>query len=322
MAVHLAVVAAMMVGKGKHMKTLTLILAAFMMLFCGTNAFALDIPSKPDNNWYIKDVAGKLSTSDIANLNNKIESFNKSTKNQIGVLIIPTLDGANIEDFSHDVFNSWGIGKAGLDNGILILIAANDHKMRIETGKGAEGDVPDLTTKQIMGDMKPYLRKNDYNGAVNVAVDSITHVMEDRTGQKAIVRTTIPGGQQTATHVSGGTIAVTFSMIVLFFGGVMLWLFVSHRRDEKRRRKLYDDTSIDIDQMKNYVPIAVATAIASSQERSYSLPSGSSSTKTSSSYGGSSSYDSGSSSSYDSSSSSGGGFDGGSSGGGGGSDSW
>ena len=102
----------------------------------------------------------------------------------------------------------------------------------------------------------------------------------------------------------------------------MLWLFVSHRRDEKRRRKLYDDTSIDIDQMKNYVPIAVATAIASSQERSYSLPSGSSSTKTSSSYGGSSSYDSGSSSSYDSSSSSGGGFDGGSSGGGGGSDSW
>lgn len=162
----------------------------------GSKATGFNIPPKPDNGWYIRDTAGKLSPADINTLNHRIETFNRTTRNEIGVLVIPSLNSYDLDDVAHDVFHSWGIGKAGLDNGILILIASNDHKMRIETGNGAEGDVPDAIAGQLIDGMKPYLRRNDYAGAITSAVDGIQKNMESRVGQKPIVPSTGLVGQK------------------------------------------------------------------------------------------------------------------------------
>jgi uncharacterized membrane protein YgcG len=180
------------------LKTLVYFITVFaVMTVFGSNAFATDIPSRPDRGWYVRDVANKMSQYQIRNLNLKIENFNRTTRNEIGVLIMPPLsDDTNLENFAHDTFHSWGIGKAGLDNGILILVVSGGpgHKfMRIETGKGAEGDVSDSKVKEITTAMKPSLKNDDYYGAVNVAIETIMSLMESRVGVKPIVGHTTPG---------------------------------------------------------------------------------------------------------------------------------
>lgn len=313
-------------------KTLIYFLTAFAVMMSGSNAFALDVPAKPDNGWYIRDTAGKISEADIKLLNDRIEAFNKATRNEIGVLIIPTLGDASLEDYSKDVFHSWGIGKAGLDNGILLLIAANDHKMRIETGKGAEGDVPDAKVLEITGDMKPYLRKNDYAGAVGSVVDNLTKIMEDRTGQKAIVGSTTPGAN--ASDVSSDSFGIIFALIVAGGLGIMAFCFwLTGRNDKKRREEDYNIYKMRSKEYKDTYcppplpPKRVYTAPSTYRAPTVSKPTAKKPAAKKSSSSGSSSSGSSSSSSYSPSDYSGGGgdgggFGGGDSGGGGGSDSW
>lgn len=215
------------------MKTLTYILTLAATLLFVCNAFAFDIPPKPENGWYVLDTAGKISQPDINILNQKIENFNKTTRNEIGVLIVPTLNGTSIEDAAKDTFHSWGIGKAGLDNGILIMIATNDRKMRIETGKGAEGDITDVRAMEILSDMKPYLRKNDYAGGITTAIADITKSMEDRTGQKSIV---VPSKADNQTDDS----SLMWVLLSLVIGGPLALFFVLwfiDRNEQKQREK-------------------------------------------------------------------------------------
>lgn len=294
-------------------KSFIALFAFIALAFASKPAFAFDVPPKPDNGWYIRDAASKLSTFDIQSLNQKIESFNRSTKNEIGVLIVPTIGDASIEDVAHDVFHSWGIGKAGLDNGILVIIAANDHKFRIETGKGAEGDVPDSIAKEITGSMKPYLRKNDYAGAVDTAVSGLTKVMEDRSKEKAVVSTTDPNAlhENPASNSDGGIILIVLGLFAL--GGLGTWLLFFRKKNE--HTELYDSLS-------DYQPPAAKPAPYIGDPFDYAplIPAATKreTPKQKESSHSSSSYDSGSSSSSDFGSS----FGGGDSGGGGSSDSW
>jgi uncharacterized protein len=307
-------------------KVLAAFLTAFTLLFIGSRAQAFDVPAKPDNGYYIRDTANKLSYSDTYSLNQRIEAFNKTTRNEIGVLIIPTLAGDSVEDAAYDVFNSWHIGKAGLDNGILIMIAANDHKLRIETGKGAEGDIPDAKTNEIITTMKPYLRKNDFAGAVGSAVENITTIMEDRTGQKPIVNSTQPN----AVHSSDTNDGIVGAYVVFGFLGLIglislgIYLFDRARRKKEAaiyRQSVYPDIAKDnhfpVDD--HYFPAALPIPTKTSTHKM--KPTHRSNSESSSSYS-SSSSSSDSGSSYSSGSDSGSGFGGGDSGGGGSSGDW
>lgn len=240
--------------KGKKMKGVKtggifLILICTLMAMFGSKAYAFDVPPKPDNGWYIRDTAGKLSAYEKSTLNNKIESFNRNTKNEIGVLIISSLNGDSLDDAAHDVFNKWGIGKAGLDNGILLLIAANDHKIRIETGRGAEGDVTDLTAADIINAMKPYLKGNDYEGAVSTAIDRLSTVMENRTGQKPLVDSTTPKTEDEASPFVALVIVILF--IAMTFIGVG-WLFFSERRANRRIKSYYKANNPNYDPPRKF----------------------------------------------------------------------
>lgn len=290
-------------------KTIIYFLAAFIfaMSFASV-AFAFTVPNKPENGFYIVDTANKLSSVDMSNLNHKIENFNTTTRNEIGVLIIPTLGDANIEDASNDVFNKWGIGKAGLDNGILLMIAANDHKMRIETGKGSEGDVPDAIAHKLTGDMKPFLRKNDYAGAINVVIDGITSVMESRVGQKPIVDNT-----SVSTQSSSNDDSIYGIILISMVGGVIFILWLLNRRSRfDYQIATYDPTysTEPTHRSPSISPPYVAPTSHHHKAKSSYIPSSSSEPSTSPSSDSSFGSDIG------------GGFGGGSSGGGGSSDSW
>jgi len=99
-------------------------------------------------------------------LNKKLADFEEQTTNQIAVLIIPTLEGDNLEDYSIRLADKWKVGQKGKDNGVILLIVKGDRKIRIEVGYGLEGVLPDGLAGQIIREnIAPhFLRGNFYSG--------------------------------------------------------------------------------------------------------------------------------------------------------------
>ncbi len=146
---------------------LTLSLVAF-----GRIAFAFQIPERPQG--FVSDYAGIFSGEERNSLENKISAFEKSTGNEIAVVIIPSLDGDTIENLAQEIFTNWGIGKKGKDNGILVLVAMAERKTRIQTGYGVEGGLTDLSTSYIQSEvMAPAFKNGDYYVGISGTVDKI-----------------------------------------------------------------------------------------------------------------------------------------------------
>jgi uncharacterized protein len=119
-------------------------------------------------------LAGVLSPTEKQFLENKLVSIDDSSSNQIAVVILPTLDGYPIEEYATKLFRTWGIGNKKTNNGILLLVAINDRKVRIEVGYGLEGAIPDITSNNIINnDIKPAFKQGAYFDGINAATDNI-----------------------------------------------------------------------------------------------------------------------------------------------------
>lgn len=151
------------------MKRLLLLLMVFCQLLAaplGAGAEA-KVPPRPTASIYVQDQAGVLSQSTKATINAYSTALQKKTKAQIVVLTVPTLKGQSLEDYSLTVLRQWGIGDKEKNNGVLLLVAVQDRKSRIEVGYGLEGALPDGLTGRIQDQaMLPYFRNNDYNNGI------------------------------------------------------------------------------------------------------------------------------------------------------------
>lgn len=127
------------------------------------------IPSAPTTSIYVQDYANVLSTQTENYINSLGADLDKKTTAQITVVTIPSLEGASIDEYALDLFRTWGIGDKTKNNGVLMLIAVNDHKSRIEVGYGLEGALNDGLTGKIQDQyMIPYFKNNNYNqGTIN-----------------------------------------------------------------------------------------------------------------------------------------------------------
>lgn len=126
----------------------------------------------------VHDEAKVLSPGTVSELENKLKVLEDSTTNQMAILIIPSLDGDVLEEYSLRVADAWKIGQKDRDNGILLLIAIEDRKMRIEVGYGLEGVLPDAVCAQIIrNEMAPNFRRGDYDAGVRAAVDAISQAI-------------------------------------------------------------------------------------------------------------------------------------------------
>jgi uncharacterized protein len=122
----------------------------------------------------IHDEAKILSPQFVTELEQMLKAHEDSTSNQIAVLIIPTLEDVPIEDYTFRVAEEWKLGQAEKDNGILLFVAVNDRKVRIEVGEGLEGVVPDAIANQIIrNEIAPHFRRNDYEGGIRAAMVAI-----------------------------------------------------------------------------------------------------------------------------------------------------
>jgi uncharacterized protein len=125
-------------------------------------------------NTRVHDDAHVLKQETIDRLEKQLEQYEDSTSNQIAILVITSLDGESIEDYSLRVAEKWALGQKDKDNGVLLLVAVDDHKMRIEVGAGLEGVLTDaLSSRIIRNEMAPEFRRADFDQGVTAGIDGI-----------------------------------------------------------------------------------------------------------------------------------------------------
>jgi len=152
-----------------------ILLFVIFLMPCVTIA-QLSIP--PHGGVWVHDESRLLSAGMKSELEAILKAERDSTSNQIAVLVIPSLEGESLEDFSIRVVEDWKIGKKGKDNGVLFLVAVKEHKIRIEVGLGLEGVLTDAMSNRIIrNNITPYFKQGDYDGGVRAGVMAIIHTI-------------------------------------------------------------------------------------------------------------------------------------------------
>ena len=122
----------------------------------------------------VTDLTQTLTQAQLSQLETKLTTFEQQKGSQIAVLIVPTTAPEDIAQFSIRVVDSWQLGRAKQDDGILMLVAKNDRKMRIEVGYGLEGQLTDLQSAQIIREiLTPAFKAGEYAGGLGAAIDAI-----------------------------------------------------------------------------------------------------------------------------------------------------
>jgi uncharacterized protein len=142
-----------------------------ILLLCPLSATALDVPPLAGR---VNDHARMLSAAAAQQLEQQLAAFERETSNQVVVLTMPSVQGDTIDQFAIRVVEAWKIGQKGRDNGVLLLIAQSERKVRIEVGRGLQGVLPDITASHIIRDsMRPFLKDGNYELGISAGVNGI-----------------------------------------------------------------------------------------------------------------------------------------------------
>lgn len=137
-------------------------------------------PNTSNRYEYVADPENRLSASTRADVNARLKALRDSTTAEVAVAVVPSIGDYTIEDFSEKVFTAWGLGKKDKDNGVLLLISPDSRQVRIQTGYGAEGVLPDITCGRIISNaVIPNMRNDCLDCAVDEATAMIARTMTD-----------------------------------------------------------------------------------------------------------------------------------------------
>lgn len=144
-------------------------------------ALAAQVPAAdlPALRGHVNDYAAMLSPGRAAALEQQLSAFERSDSTQIVVLTVPTLGGETLEEFSIKVAEAWKIGQKGVDNGVILLVAKAERKVRIEVGRGLEGKLTDLVSGRIIrAQIAPRFKAGDFDGGIEAGVRAIIEVVK------------------------------------------------------------------------------------------------------------------------------------------------
>jgi uncharacterized protein len=151
------------------------IIALGLVLAAVLSAFALDFPALTGR---VVDEANILPTQTRLDLNRKLADFEAKSTDQLVVVTLKSLQGTSVEDFGYQLGRRWQIGQAGKNNGVLLIVAPNERKVRIEVGYGLEGTLTDAISRLIIeNSILPRFRANDFSGGITRGVDDIIDVL-------------------------------------------------------------------------------------------------------------------------------------------------
>jgi uncharacterized protein len=184
------------------------IVAFFLSVFLGAANAAEAAPPIPQLKERVTDQAGMLSESSRRQLEANLASYERQTGHQFALLTIESLDGHPIEDYSIKVVEAWKLGDKKRDDGLLLLIAKNDRKMRIEVGYGLEGALPDAIAAQVIRhQIEPAFRAGQFEQGIFSAFDVL---MKRAAGEAVRV------GPDREAHPEEGSGGI--SLLALLFG--------------------------------------------------------------------------------------------------------
>jgi len=199
------------------------LLFAVSLVLPATRLVAQRVDDLPQPTDYVSDLAHVLSPEAVAGIDNICAQLDHSQANsQISVVTVQTTDGEDAFDYATQLYHKMGIGKKGIDRGVLIFFAIQDHKRAIITGYGLEGILPDAKTGDIGRSVVSSLRAGEYGDAALSEVSQVAQVIAD----DAKVTLNNEGAQpvERPVHRAGSVIHLIIIVIVLlFFGGS--WLF-------------------------------------------------------------------------------------------------
>jgi uncharacterized protein len=153
--------------------------AAALFLFVVPALHAQELVPVPPLTAPVTDVAGTLTPDQSAALDARLRAFEQGKGSQVAVLIVPSTHPEEIEQYAIRVADAWKLGREGVDDGALLLVAIQDRRVRIEVGYGLEGVLPDATANRIVeGDIVPAFRNGDYYGGIAAGVDRMLRVIE------------------------------------------------------------------------------------------------------------------------------------------------
>jgi uncharacterized protein len=170
----------------------------------------------------VTDLTSTLDAGQRAALEQRLAAFEAAKGSQIAVLIVPTTQPEAIEQYSIRVAENWKLGRKGVGDGVLLLIAKNDRKLRLEVGRGLEGAVPDAVAKRITADIiAPYFKKGDFYGGITAGVERLIKVVEGEPLPEVTARSRATGG---AFEDIEFLLIVGFMMVFVVGGAVRAWL--------------------------------------------------------------------------------------------------
>lgn len=126
----------------------------------------------------VTDLTGTLSGGAVTRIEAKLADLEAKKGSQIAVLIVPTTQPEEIEQFGIRVEDTWKLGRKGVDDGVILIVAKNDRRVRIEVGRGLEGALPDAVANRIITEtITPHFKLGDYDGGVEAGVDQMISVV-------------------------------------------------------------------------------------------------------------------------------------------------
>lgn len=161
----------------KKIITIIVFLFATATVFTqSVNKAVLDRPVPPQ---LVNDFTKTLTADQRISLEEKLVAFDKESSTQIAVVVVNDLQGYEISEYALAILRNWGVGQKDKNNGVVLLIAIEERKVRIETGYGSEGALPDATCKHIIDDeIVPDFKGKDYFGGINRGTDAIIRALK------------------------------------------------------------------------------------------------------------------------------------------------
>ena len=148
----------------------------FLLLFFTTIRAQVEIPELLHR---VTDLTATLSSQQTTALENRLAAFETKKGSQIAVLIVPTTQPEDIAQFSIRVAEAWKIGRKNIDDGVILIVAKEDRKLRLEVGYGLEGAIPDAIAKRVITEtITPFFKKGDYAGGIEAGVTQLMQLIE------------------------------------------------------------------------------------------------------------------------------------------------
>ena len=194
-----------------------------LLIMSALIAFALLARAEPISQLhatdYVNDFAHVLDQQTVVQLDDICRQIDQKAHAQIAVVTINSLDGSDIESYAADLYKKWGIGDKSTNRGVLILLAVQDHKYRIEVGYGLEPILPDGKVGGFGREAVPLLKQNEYAGALLLMTSRVAEVIAKDAGVELTgVRTEAPSQEEPSPRPSAFRILfIIFIILIVLF---------------------------------------------------------------------------------------------------------